>query len=146
MSESDWIHLNPGFSGIYIVKYTDDNRAKILESVKSSFPAECISAESRCSLIFDMVRMCASGECSSTELLDCLGHFADEPNSLVWKMIVGALTRVQILVLGTKSDEEKFKSFKLKLMSKKAKELGFGPKNEGLVDRIEVQINPSIGL
>ena len=125
VEESDWVHLNPDFIGMYLVKYPKENIELLKEAVKQSTNGLVLSAESRSCILFEMLRLAISGQSSIVELLDMITVYKGDNHYLVWNIIVTVFAALGAVFHGSGCDDEKVKKYKLSVLEQIATQFGF---------------------
>ena len=133
--ESDWFHFNPGFVGMYLIKYPKENINLLKDAIVQSPNGEILSAESRACVLFEMLRLATSGEIPVTDLLEFLCVFKQDSHYLIWHCVIAVFKSLSGFFYGSGCDQEKLKKFKLGILENIITKCGFEEMTKKYVSR-----------
>ena len=128
--ESDWVHLNPDFVGMYLVSYSKNNMKLLSNAINQSPNGEILTAESRSALLYEKLRLAISGQSTIVELLELVKCYVDDHHFLIWNIVIEVFSCLNPIFYGSGCDSSKVDKFKMEVFEKIASKIGV-EKKEG---------------
>lgn len=122
LPNKDWVRLNRGATGHYLVHYINPEHAEFIASQSAT---KKLSPAERLALLSDSGMLARAGKQSTSATLQLLDHYKKEDEEPVWSIIAATLADLRRFVDSDETLEEPMRAFVRELVNTQYKRLGW---------------------
>ncbi len=136
LPNSDVVVLNQQASGHYLSHYLQPQQQAFLAN---GFKSQSLPAETRISLLNDILLLSKKGQAGITEALDIIRHSQDEPRDAVWAQISRVISTASQLSEGNEPIDQRLKELRVSLSEQQYSQLGWVDQPDDDINTIQLR-------